>query len=125
MSEIMMIILAYLAGGLVTASVMACVLKDRDDHLTDIDKEILLYAATFWPIFVIVGVIVAPVFAVIAISSALYEHVKWVRRLWDSLPDQSDLYPVEWFLCWPVKLYELWRERHERDSDSGMQKRRK
>lgn len=127
MHEVMIIILAYIAGGLVTASVMACALKNKNDHLTEYDWEILVWVFTFWPVIVLVGIVAAPIFAAMAMASALYKHVKWVRRLWDSLPDRSGLYPVEWLLCWPVKLTELWRKRNKHKKESsrnGLQEQR-
>lgn len=104
-------VLGYLGIGLAVATAFGCWCKSGSwhDHLADFDLEGLWTAFLLWPL----AILALPVIAVMTAVEML-KDTEW----WKKLPDSKDLYPVEWLFCWPVKLYELWRRRHDRRKEA-------
>jgi len=105
-------VLGYLGIGLAVATAFGCWCKlgSWHDHLMDCDLEGLWMTFLLWPLVVLAF----PIFVIITVFEEL-EKSQW----WQKLPDSKDLYPVEWLFCWPVKLYELWRKRHDGRKEDG------
>ena len=95
-------VLEYLGIGLAVATAAGCYCKSGSwhNHLADYELEGLWVAFMLWPLVVLALPIV--------IVAAAFEELS-TTKWWQKLPDSKDLYPVEWLFCWPVKLYELWR----------------